>query len=81
MVIETTDAHNATNTLKTKFTILVEEDPHHLSDNRKLNKAYFMNCIRNGGYQIQNDETIPAVTPMPRNAPTTYVNTRPLYNI
>ena len=58
MVIKTTDAHNTTNTLETKFTILVEEDPHHLPDNRKIGEAAFLAATRATPrvYTLQNDD-------------------------
>lgn len=57
MIIKTTDAHNASNTLETKFTILVEEDPHHVPDNRKLSEAAFLVATRAVPrvYTLQND--------------------------
>jgi hypothetical protein len=65
MTIVTTDPHNPNNKRTDNFDITVEEDPHHLVDNRRLSKAYFLRCTRETGYQIQWDERLASAVPPP----------------
>lgn len=83
MTITTTDPHNATNKRVDNFDIRVQEDAHHVPEHRTLNKAYFLSCPNENGYQIHGDETItPPVPPIPpANQPPHYHDTHPIYEI